>query len=515
MIVKNKYGQYFTIAPVADFMVSLISHSKTSKVLEPSCGKGVFIDKLVNSGFTNISAYEIDKKLATDYDFVRYSSFLEVSTEEKYDVIIGNPPYIRWKNLEPELKEELKDNDLWNKYFNSLCDYLFIFILKSIEHLSPGGELIFICTEYWLNTTHSSSLRDYMCSNGYFSDIYHFNETPLFEKVTASFVIFRYIKSSERIETINLHRYIKGKKQPTKRELLEEDSFVSFKIPHFRKGKRWILADLETQSKLMKFERACISSKSDCLFEDVLHTIGDYCDIGNGMVSGLDTAFQIKETSHLNENESKCLIPVLKAKDLTPYLQRSSSTYIFISEKISASNFKVKYPNLHNHFSPYLEKLDKRYKYNKDIPYWEFVFPRNQKLFKKEEAKIFIPCKERISNKKYFRFCYARPGFFPTQDVTAIVRKNQCRESVEYILAFLNNKRVFDWLSLNGIVKGNIVEFSEAPISKIPFRRIDWEISYEKTLHDDITKEVQAYLMDKDESHIDTVNKLFNTLFNE
>ena len=95
------------------------------------------------------------------------------------------------------------------------------------------------------------------------------------------------------------------------------------------------------------------------------------------------------------------------------------------------------------------------------------------------------------------------------------MRKNQCRESVEYILAFLNNKRVFDWLSLNGIVKGNIVEFSEAPISKIPFRRIDWEISYEKTLHDDITKEVQAYLMDKDESHIDTVNKLFNTLFNE
>lgn len=99
MKIKNKYGQYFTIAPVADFMVSLISHSKTSKVLEPSCGKGIFIDKLIDSGFTNISAYEIDKKLATNYDFVQYSSFLEVSTQEKYDVIIGNPPYIRWKKL--------------------------------------------------------------------------------------------------------------------------------------------------------------------------------------------------------------------------------------------------------------------------------------------------------------------------------------------------------------------------------------------------------------------------------
>lgn len=99
--------------------------------------------------------------------------------------------------------------------------------------------------------------------------------------------------------------------------------------------------------------------------------------------------------------------------------------------------------------------------------------------------------------------------------MTAIVRKIQCKESIEYILAFLNNRRVFDWLTLNGIVKGNIVEFSETPISKIPFRRINWEVSYEKTLHDDITKEVQAYLLDKDKCHIDTINKLFNALFDE
>lgn len=352
MAIKNRYGQYFTIAPIANFMVSLISHSKTSRVLEPCCGKGVFIDRLVNSGFTDISAYEIDERLTTRYDFVQYSSFLEVSTQEKYDVIIGNPPYIRWRNLESELKEELQNNDLWNKYFNSLCDYLFIFILKSIEHLNLGGELIFICTEYWLNTTHSASLRDYMCSNGYFSDIYHFNETPLFEKVTASFIIFRYIKSSRKGETINLHRYTKGRKQPTEGELQTVNSFSSIKIPQFKKGERWILADYETQSKLRKFERACVKKNSDDLFDEVLHTIGDYCDIGNGMVSGLDAAFQIKETSHLNEKELKCLIPVLKAKDLAPYIQKSTSTYIFISEKISAANFKDQCPNLHNHFSP-------------------------------------------------------------------------------------------------------------------------------------------------------------------
>ena len=60
MAEKNKYGQYFTISVIADFMVSLISHSKSSRVLEPSCGKGVFLDKLIDQKFENISAYEID-----------------------------------------------------------------------------------------------------------------------------------------------------------------------------------------------------------------------------------------------------------------------------------------------------------------------------------------------------------------------------------------------------------------------------------------------------------------------
>ena len=129
MAGKNKYGQYFTIDSIADFMVSLISHPKGSSILEPSCGKGVFLDNLLKHGFANLAAYEIDSTLGAKYDFIQFKSFLEVPVSEKYGVVIGNPPYIRWKNLEPELKKELESNFLWNKYFNSLCDYLFIFIL--------------------------------------------------------------------------------------------------------------------------------------------------------------------------------------------------------------------------------------------------------------------------------------------------------------------------------------------------------------------------------------------------
>lgn len=514
MSEKNKYGQYFTIGLIADFMVSLISHQKDCRVLEPSCGKGVFLDYLAEHGYTDLSAYEIDGTLDVKHTFVKNVSFLSVPLDEKFDVVIGNPPYIRWKNLEPELRSELERNELWNKYFNSLCDYLFIFILKSIEHLSDGGELIFICTEYWMNTTHSATLRNYMCQNGYFTEIYHFKETPLFEKVTASFVIFKYIKSKTTKDSIKLYRYNKEKGLPSREELSERSCFEILAIPHFQENSRWVLATKNTQEKLARFEENCIKPSSN-LFESELYRIGDFCDIGNGMVSGLDAAFQIKDTALLNTDENSALISVFKAKDLCPYKNKTMTKYIFIQEDMTNAVFKAKYPHFEEHFRPYLEKLSNRYNYNREIPYWKFVFPRNQKLFERKEDRIFIPCKERISHKHFFRFCFAPQGVYPTQDVTAIFKKSKTKESLEYILAYLNNERVFEWLCLNGIVKGAIVEFSEFPIASIPFRPINWNSESEVDLHDKITNEVKQYLATSSNRNIETINALFNVMFNE
>lgn len=76
-------------------------------------------------GFKNIKGYEIDATLDNPYNVVEYESFIGSPLSECFNVVIGNPPYIRWKNLEDNLKRELAQSDLWNKYFNSLCDYLF------------------------------------------------------------------------------------------------------------------------------------------------------------------------------------------------------------------------------------------------------------------------------------------------------------------------------------------------------------------------------------------------------
>ena len=515
MIKKNKYGQYFTIETIAEFMVSLIKQGMEAKVLEPSCGKGVFLKMLYKHGFKSIKGYEIDATLDNPYkNVVEYKSFICSPLSERFNVVIGNPPYIRWKNLEDNLKRELAQSALWNKYFNSLCDYLFIFILKSIEQLKDNGELIFICPEYWLNTTHSASLRNYMCVNGYFSDIYLFKETTLFEGVTSSFVIFRYIKSKKQASEIALHKYTKREK-PTLDELIDGSCFVIEQIPSFQIGERWILATKSKQNLLKSFQNSCIQNKSLFPNSGTFYRIGDFCDIGNGMVSGLDKAFKVTDIDILNEDERNSLIKVNKAKDLDQYSNIGTSYYFFIKDDMKEKDFAVKFPHFYKQLMPYKDLLEKRYSYGRNLPIWQFAFPRNEQLFNRDVSRIFVPCKDRISTRKYFRFSYADKKSYALQDVTGILLKNQCKEDIKYILAYLNNERVFEWLKYNGVVKGEIVEFSEAPIANIPYRPIRWNDKREVELHDRIVKATTNYIEKKDIESFSIIKYSFNKLFNE
>ncbi len=519
---KNKYGQYFTPDIVADFMITLATINENSKILEPSCGEGIFLDLLSKKGYNNFSAYELDNELIPSKfkNIVKNESFVNAKIEEKFDLIIGNPPYIRWKNLEEELKQELATNHLWNKYFNSLCDYSYIFILKSIENLKENGQLIFITPEYWLNTTHSQSLRNYMLQNGYFEEIYHFNETPIFDNVTVSIIIFKFIKSKNKNPFINLTKYYANRKLTSsilsnlkEKENLKDAEYIE--ITQFKENENWLLTSNDIKKEMTHFENNC---KVNAITEQTLFSteikyvnIGDVCDIGNGLVSGLDKAFQLNGEM-LNTKEKENQLKVIKAKDLKPYYYENITNYIYLNEIEEEEVLKNNYPNYYNKLLKFKDKLEKRYQYNKQIPYWKWVFLRNFNLFNSNKERIFVPCKERISNKDYFRFAYAGTELFPTQDVTAIFKKENVEESIFYILSFLNNYRVFQWLLHNGIVKGNIVEFSERPIASIPFRKIDWSNKTEIQIHNNIVILTKKYIKNHLNEDLENINKQFDKL---
>ncbi|HHF6769343.1 TPA: class I SAM-dependent methyltransferase, partial [Haemophilus influenzae] len=400
---------------------------------------------------------------------------------------------------------ELKDNSIWKMYCNSLCDYFYIFIIKSILQLKVGGELIFICPDYFFSTKNAEGLRKFLINNGSFEKIILFNESKVFHGVSSSVVIFKYIKG-KNIDNINIINI--DSKSPIKSEDIESLG-ESYYIPRFSSSDVWVTSPNHIKVALDKFESYCKTIKKvqqKSLFDDLeFSRIGSVCDIGNGMVSGLDKAFQMNDINY-SELELLNSICVAKAKHLDAFCFSGYTRYKFILDDINEDKLITYFPNFFYEFNNYKDYLLKRYSYNKYLPYWKWAFLRNFSLFSKNEKKIFVPCKERISKKSNFRFSLVDEFIYPTQDVTALYKKENVKESIEYITAYLNSKAVFLWMKYKGVVKGNVVEFSEKPLANIPFRRIDWQLKSEKKIHDDITNLVRKYLSNKEFSILHEIN---------
>jgi adenine-specific DNA-methyltransferase len=362
-----------------------------------------------------------------------------------------------------------------------------------------------------------------MIENGYFETIIHFKETPIFDNVASSIIIFKYIKSSKKPKPyINYTEYdsrvrLSDKLLSQLKNFEDVKDCKYFQLKQFQKDSKWLFADEITLKLINDFEEHCLVQQTNKnLFNtsSTLLKLGDIARIGNGMVSGLDKAFQLPNEIELNEEEKSSTILVSKAKHLSPYYVTDTVRYIFITSDISEEVFKKNYPNFYKHLFPFIENLEKRYKYNRQINYWEWVFLRNyQTVFSQNKHKIFIPCKERISHKNHLRFAFAEHNILPTQDVTAIYFNEDINESIYYILALLNNHRVFHWLKYNGIIKGNILEFSEKPTSQIPIKLINWKNDCEVQIHNKITTLVKEYIDVKNNNLLKDIDCEIDKLF--
>lgn len=119
-------GAYYTPLQLATAMVKLFASQNISNVLEPSCGDGVFLDSLKNLKLLDkvqkLTAVEIEPDEAEKVRS-KYSDFgqIEVCTEdffdyynrvlgkECFDLILGNPPYIRYQYLKESQRKMLSD----------------------------------------------------------------------------------------------------------------------------------------------------------------------------------------------------------------------------------------------------------------------------------------------------------------------------------------------------------------------------------------------------------------------
>jgi len=170
-------GAYYTPLQLANAMVGLFADENIRHILEPSCGDGVFLDSLASNGLLDkidsITAVEIEAPEA-EKARLRYHNTknVEVMTEDfldfyeqrnkkdRYDLILGNPPYIRYQYL-TEKQRDIQSQILTSHGMksNKLINSWGCFLVACVQMLSDKGKIAFVVPAEILQVAYAEDLR--------------------------------------------------------------------------------------------------------------------------------------------------------------------------------------------------------------------------------------------------------------------------------------------------------------------------------------------------------------------
>lgn len=182
--VRKERGAFFTPDAICNFIVDWAIRSKHDSVLEPSCGEAGFMLaagerlKLLNGSnslslLNHIAGIEIhepsakaaqrllkDSAVTSD---IRVASFFDIHPEANFDVVVGNPPYVRYqqfagsarlKGIEAALAHGVRLNLLANAWAP--------FVVHASQFLKPDGRLGLVLPAELLTVKYAAEVRQFL-----------------------------------------------------------------------------------------------------------------------------------------------------------------------------------------------------------------------------------------------------------------------------------------------------------------------------------------------------------------
>ena len=168
-------GGFYTPTPIVQFILKWASlDSSLMEILEPSCGDGIFLKELKKNKypFKSILGIEFDeneadksRKINLRDSKIITADFHEFcnTTDKKFDLIVGNPPYIRYQYFDRIQQQSAMD--IFKKAglkYSKLTNAWVSFIVGSILLLKENGKIGFVVPAEILQVSFAKTIRKFL-----------------------------------------------------------------------------------------------------------------------------------------------------------------------------------------------------------------------------------------------------------------------------------------------------------------------------------------------------------------
>jgi len=168
-------GGFYTPEPIASFILKWAFNGNNNlDILEPSCGDGVFLKEIKNQNhlYNSITAIEFDDIEAKKAESIKLkksiiinSDFHEfcINTKQRFDLVIGNPPYIRYQFFDREQQKFASEIfGTANLKYSKLTNAWVSFVIGSSLLLKEQGKIGFVLPAEILQVSYAQPLREFL-----------------------------------------------------------------------------------------------------------------------------------------------------------------------------------------------------------------------------------------------------------------------------------------------------------------------------------------------------------------
>ncbi|EOA5074874.1 Eco57I restriction-modification methylase domain-containing protein [Campylobacter jejuni] len=420
-----------------------------------------FDEKEAIKEFANLKKeYDNIFNLESNHPFEWRFEFPEILDDDGnfkgFDLIIGNPPYIKEND-----NKDLFTNTKKLRTYQGKMDIWYHFVGRGFDILKNNGYLAFIATNNWVTNSGAKKLRNIVLEESQILSLVDFSSFMVFDSASIQTMIMQF----QKIKPPKNYEFHFAK--ITTQTPIYEDVINLLKNEKTQNNE--ILSINLTPKKFI--DKTLNFTKSD--YEELFNKIQKYgkfyleeSEVAQGIVPAIDEAFVIKDKNVFSKNE-QCFIKEYYTGLSGKFYSSFTDKYlIYLSNKNYSGNLDD-LPNLKQHFQKYKEILkESKIKYKTpNKPYFYLHREREEKFFKKGEEKIIsqVRCIEPI-------FVYSNENFYGSRALFFI---QTCRINLKYLTGVLNSKLIAFWLKHKGKIQGNLFKIDKEPLLNIPVVNIN------------------------------------------